>query len=229
MPQLNTQPTYTSVYASRHPSRSAAQNSRPSGSLLLTREALSSSTSYRFIPAHSLPSTGITRLHRYYEPLRHPKRPSLALTSCWLIPPADHRWGFPCCVWSPSCLHAVAITPAGPMGAIRSYPPIDIGLPRISGGSAPALPVSGPAQRLITLRPVRSPSRLRDPLHRRLQRLRHLPRCFDCYRVERTSSLTGFAPAVDQRLSRRTEILRLTPKGTRHLIQSMFDHLILSS
>src|SRR5882724_5930765 len=28
----------------------------------------------------SLPSTGITRLQRYYEPLRHPKAPGLSLT-----------------------------------------------------------------------------------------------------------------------------------------------------
>src|SRR5208337_2512858 len=33
-----------------------------------------------------------------------------------------------------------------------------------------------------------SPSRLCDLLHRRLQRLRYLHRCFDCYRAERTSS-----------------------------------------
>ena len=32
-----------------------------------------------------LPSTGITRFPRYYWPLRHPRRPSLALTSCRLI------------------------------------------------------------------------------------------------------------------------------------------------
>ena len=66
--QLDTQPTYTPVYASRCTSRCTAQNSGPSGSLVLTREALSSSTSYRFIPAHPLPSTGITRFHRYYRP-----------------------------------------------------------------------------------------------------------------------------------------------------------------
>jgi hypothetical protein len=39
-----------------------------------------------------------------------------------------------------------------------------------------------------------------DPLHRRLQRLRYLYRCFDCYRAERTSSRAGLSPAVDQRL-----------------------------
>ena len=42
-----------------------------------------------------------------------PKRPGLALTSNQLIPTADHRLGFPSCVWSP--MHAVATTPAGSM------------------------------------------------------------------------------------------------------------------
>ena len=74
------------------------------------------------------------------------------------------------------------------------------GLPRAKGGSAPALPVSRPAWRSLALRPACSPSRHCDPLHRRLQRLRYLHRCFDCYRAERTSSRAGLPPAVDQRL-----------------------------
>src|SRR5262249_43920117 len=36
---------------------------------------------------------------------------------------------------------------------------LGVGLPRLCGGSAPALPVSGPAQRLLALRPACSPSR----------------------------------------------------------------------
>ena len=56
----------------------------------------------------------------------------------------------------------------------------------------------------LTLRPACSPSRLSDPLHRRLRRLRFLHRRSDCYRVERTSSRAGLSPAVNQRLSRRT-------------------------
>src|ERR1035438_10576315 len=32
-----------------------------------------------------LPSTGVTRPPRYYEPLRHPIRPGLSLASCQLI------------------------------------------------------------------------------------------------------------------------------------------------
>ena len=42
----------------------------------------------------SLPSTGITRLQRYYEPLRHPKAPGLSLTGFRLVL-ADHALGLP--------------------------------------------------------------------------------------------------------------------------------------
>src|SRR5229473_6989424 len=49
-------------------------------------------------------------------------------------------------------------------------------------------------QRSLTLRPTRSPSRLCDPLHQRLQQSRCLHRCSDCYRVERTSSRAGIPP-----------------------------------
>src|ERR1019366_8342369 len=41
---------------------------------------------------------------------------------------------------------------------------------------------------------------LNDPFHRRLRQLRYLHRRFDCYRVERTSSRAGVAPAEVQRL-----------------------------
>jgi hypothetical protein len=56
--------------------------------------------------------------------------------------------------------------------------------------------VSRPTQRLLTLRSACSPSRQCDLLHRRLQQLRCLRHCFDCYRVERTSSRAGLTPAV---------------------------------
>src|SRR6266516_8213915 len=42
----------------------------------------------------SLPSTGVTRLPRYYEPLRHPRAPSLSLTGLRLVI-ADHALGLP--------------------------------------------------------------------------------------------------------------------------------------
>ena len=156
--QLNTQPTYTPVYASWHTSRCAAQNSGPSGSLLLTREALSSSTSYRFIPAHPLPSTGVTRLPRYYEPLRHPTRPGPSLTSYRLIPTAITA-GASRVASGLLCLHAIAITPAGPMELVRSSFSTISGLPCVTARSAPAIVFSGPAQRSLMLWPARSRSR----------------------------------------------------------------------
>src|SRR2546430_16236363 len=42
----------------------------------------------------SLPSTGVTRLPRYYEPLRHPRAPGLSLTGFRLVI-ADHALGLP--------------------------------------------------------------------------------------------------------------------------------------
>src|SRR6202521_1303824 len=106
-----------------------------------------------------LPSTGVTRLRQYYEPLRHPRRPSLSLTSCQLIHTAITA-GTSRVAHGPLCLHAVANTPAGLMELVRSYRSTNFGLPTNRGGSAPALSVSGPAQRSLTLRPACSPSRL---------------------------------------------------------------------
>ena len=72
--------------------------------------------------------------------------------------------------------------------------PFASAFPRNRGGSAPASLFSGPAQRSLTLRPTRSPSRLSDPLHQRLQQSRCLHCCSDCYRVERNSSRAGIPP-----------------------------------
>ena len=165
------------------------------GSSPIPRSFVASCVSFQLRP---LPSTGITRLHRYCEPLRHPRRPGLPLTRCRLI--LMITAGVSRVASGPLCLHAVATTPAGPMELVRSCYSTVIGLPRFSGGSAPALPVSRPAQHSLTLRPARSPSRRCDPLHQRLQRLHCFHRCSDCYRVERTSSRAGLSPTVVQRL-----------------------------
>jgi hypothetical protein len=78
------------------------------------------------------------------------------------------------------------------------------GLPCVTVRSAPAIIVSGPAQRSLTLWPACSPSRLATLCSRKLRQLCCLRCRFDCYRVERTSSRAGVAPAEVQRLSRRT-------------------------
>ena len=62
--------------------------------------------------------------------------------------------------------------------------PCDVRLPCSEARSSSASVFSGPAQRSLVLRPARSPSRLHDLLHRRLQRLGYPRRRFDCYRPE---------------------------------------------
>jgi len=79
-----------------------------------------------------LPSAGVTRLHRYYEPLRHPSQPGRSLTSCQLIHTAITA-GTSRVAPGPLCLHAVANTPAGLMEFVRSYDSISFGLPSLSG------------------------------------------------------------------------------------------------
>src|ERR1700676_1445203 len=152
-----------------------------------------------------LPSTGITRLHRYCEPLRHPSRPSLSLTSFQLIRTAISA-GPSRVSHGPLCLHAVANTPAGLMEFVRSYDSTNFGLPRNRGGSAPALVFSRPAQRLLTLRPARSPSRLATLCTRGFSSLVSSTASLICYRVERTSSRAGLPPLWTTAFSRRTRL-----------------------
>ena len=64
-----------------------------------------------------LSSTGITRFHRYYDPLRGPGQPSLALTRWRLVPIFRfHCWGFPCSVCFPvhACRHQYPDRSNGP-------------------------------------------------------------------------------------------------------------------
>ena len=107
----------------------------------------------------SLPSTGVTRLPRYYEPLRHPTRPGLSLASCQLIL-IRITAGVSSVASGLLCLHAIAITPAGPMKLVRSSISIVSGLPCEKVRSAPAIVFSGPAQPSLSLWPVCSRSRL---------------------------------------------------------------------
>ena len=75
-----------------------------------------------------LPSTGITRLPRYYGPLRHPKAPEPSLTSSRLVIP-DHVKGLPvlralplcaCCRHYPGA--AAAITTLLISAAVSVFP-----------------------------------------------------------------------------------------------------------
>jgi hypothetical protein len=86
------------------------------------------------------------------------------------------------------------------MELVRSSVPIASGLPREKVRSAPAIIVSVPAQRSLTLRPARSRSRLATLYIESSNSF--VASAAD--RVERTSSRAGVSPAEVQCLSRRT-------------------------
>ena len=103
----------------------------------------------------SLPSTGVNRLRRYYEPLRHPggpARPSRASGWSSLATPR----GFPCCVRFP-CVHAAATTPARAAGGVSLliHPAVPA-FPERVVGSACALSFSEARWCSLALRPAQS-------------------------------------------------------------------------
>ena len=109
-----------------------------------------------------LPSTSITRLHRYYDPIRHPKGPVPCLTTPPLASTAcQPPQGASRVAHNPSFTHAVAITPAEPLGALIVRFPNGGGLPEIQAGRLPHCPFRGLLSVHCTLRPMRSPSPLR--------------------------------------------------------------------
>src|SRR4029077_16880549 len=102
-----------------------------------------------------LPSTGITRLQRYYEPLRHPSAPGLSLTGVRLIIP-DHAMGLP-------VLRALSLCtccrhyPGAAAGCIpRSSHPAVSAFPGRGAGSACTSTFSRLARRSLALRPAHS-------------------------------------------------------------------------
>ena len=139
-----------------------------------------------------LPSAGVTQLHRYYEPLRHPSRPGLSLTSCQLIHTAITA-GTSRVAYGPLCLHAVANTPAGLMELVRSYRSTNFGLPTKPGRVGSCITVFGACSAFTKVTACTLAKSPCDPLHQRLQQFRCLPCCSDCYRVERTSSRAGYS------------------------------------
>ena len=140
-----------------------------------------------------LPSTGITRLRRYCEPLRHPSQPGPSLASCQLIHTAITA-GTSRVAYGPLCLHAVANTPAGLMEFFCSLVRFHQLRPSLEPGRVGSCITLFEACSAFThvtaCTLAKSPS---DSLHQRLQQSRCLHRCSDCYRVERTSSRAGYS------------------------------------
>ena len=98
--------------------------------------------------------------------------------------PAAPR-GFPYCT-QPLFRTCRRHYPGGTVGCSTSFAsPNGGGLPRNSGGSASALPLSRPAQRSLHVTACALAKSLTDPLHQKLRPIRYLHGRSDCYRLER--------------------------------------------
>src|SRR6516165_5999332 len=102
-----------------------------------------------------LPSTGITQLQRYYEPLRHPSAPGLSLTGVRLIIP-DHAQGLPVLRALSLCTCCRHYPGAADGRSLRSCHPTVSAFPGSTSGSACTSSVSRVAQRSLALRPAHS-------------------------------------------------------------------------
>ena len=144
-----------------------------------------------------LPSTGITRLHRYYEPLRHPKAPRPSLAGVRLIL-SDHASGLP-------VLRALPLYTCR-----RHYPGAATGcflcsLPQPYQSSPvwqPGRPAHRPFRGFFSVHSryglhTRAATIFRGTHYRRLQPFRYLHSCSGCFRLEHCRvglSPTGKAP-----------------------------------
>src|SRR6202158_5091295 len=103
----------------------------------------------------SLPSTGVTRLPRYYEPLRHPRAPSLSLTGFRLVV-ADHALGLPVFRALSLCTCRRHYPGAAAGRILLSAHPAIAAFPDMAVGSAYTSSFSRLAQRSLALRPAHS-------------------------------------------------------------------------
>jgi serine/threonine-protein kinase len=84
----------------------------------------SSATSRVCLELRPVPSAGVTRFPRYYEPLRHPRAPGRPVPHGRpvgpVIPDLTTLWGFPCCARFP-CVRAAASTPVQRLGVVFAH------------------------------------------------------------------------------------------------------------
>ena len=114
-------------------------------------------------------------------------------------PHRDHRWDFPCCVWSPlhTCRRQYPGRSDGICSLVRFHQLRPSPKPGRVGSCISLFEACSAFTHVTACMLAKSPS---DPLHQRLQQSRCLHCCSDCYRVERTSSRAGLTPAVDHHL-----------------------------
>src|SRR5258705_13030032 len=106
-----------------------------------------------YLELRSLPSTGVTRLPRYYEPLRHPRAPSLSLTGFRLVI-ADHALGLPVFRALSLCTCCRQYPGVAAGRNLRSTRPAISAFPDMAVGSAYTSSFSRLGQRSLALRPA---------------------------------------------------------------------------
>ena len=150
-----------------------------------------------------LPSTGVTRLPRYYGPIRHLTAPGPSVTGIRLAVPG-HAARLPvlrALSLCTCCRHYPGTATGGPALLIR---PAISAFPERVVGSACASSFSRLARRSLALRPAHS--RCHQFVARftqRLQPVRHLPDCSGCFRLEHFAGWDSH-PLESAALSRRT-------------------------
>jgi hypothetical protein len=163
------------------------------------------------LSAHPAPIKQTLRSYRYpitrlsavlrASPSPHTARP--VSRELPVDPISDHRWGFPCCLWSP--MHTCRRQYPGRFNGACSLVYLHCQRPspckRKVGSCNYFFGTCSAFTHVTACTLAKSPS---DPLHRGLRQLCCLRCRLDCFRVERTSSRAGVSPAEVQRLSRRT-------------------------
>jgi hypothetical protein len=112
-------------------------------------------TCYVRLELRPLPSTGVTRLRRYYGPLRHPAAPGHAVTGLRLVVP-DHATGLPvlrALSLCTCCCHYPGVATGGTTLLIQ---PAVSAFPGSGSRSAHASSFSRIAQHSLALRPAHS-------------------------------------------------------------------------
>jgi hypothetical protein len=153
-----------------------------------------------------LPSTGITQLHRYCKPIRHPHPPTLALAGSSLVassPPPRLRTSLVAHLSFPA--RAAVTTPVESPAAYLARFTGDFSLPRYCGGSASTSAFSGPARRSLALQPARTADPLKRPFLGVLQVIRYLLTRSECFRLERELAGPDFHRGEWCTLSRHTQ------------------------
>src|SRR6202008_3695804 len=129
--------------------------SEPSSELIGYPISRSLTTCCVCLELRSLPSTSVTRLQRYYEPLRHPRAPGLSLAGVRLVI-ADHAMGLPVLRTLSLCTCRRQYPGVAAGRTLRSTRPAVSAFPDMAVGSAYTSSFSRLARRSLALRPAHS-------------------------------------------------------------------------